>query len=81
MPRYFFHVVDGEFIPDSHGIECLNEGQVKGEAVRIVGEMLKSQGIDVWNTKHFDMFVCDDKNLTRFKLSFAAEELRQPEEN
>ena len=76
MSRYFFHVVNGEFIPDPHGMECSDEAKAKAEAVRIVGEMLKDQGIEMWKTKHFDMFVCDDKNQTLFKLSFAAEELR-----
>ena len=81
MPRYFFHVVNGEFIPDTHGMEFSEESQVKDQAVLIVGEMLRDQGIEIWKTKHFDMFVCNDKNQTRFKLSFAAEELRQPAEN
>ena len=76
MSRYFFHVVNGEFIPDPHGMECSDEAKAKAEAVRIVGEMLKDQGIEMWKTKHFDMFVCDDKNQTLFKLSFAADELR-----
>ena len=81
MPRYYFHVVNGEFIPDSEGVECVDEDAVKAEAVRITGAMIEDQGIELWNTKHFDMFVCDDKNLTRFKLSVAVEQLRQPGEN
>jgi hypothetical protein len=76
MPRYFFHVVNGEFIPDPDGVECANEDQVKAEAVRITGAMIEDQGIDLWKTQRFDMFVCDDKNHTQFKLSFAVEDLR-----
>jgi hypothetical protein len=44
MGRYFFHVVNGEFIPDPNGIECSDENEVKAGAVRIVGEILKDQG-------------------------------------
>ena len=77
MSRYYFHVVNGEFIPDTDGLECANEDEVKAEAVRITGAMIEDQGIELWNTRRFDMFVCDDKNQTRFKLSFAIEELRR----
>lgn len=81
MSRYYFHVVNGEFIPDPDGVECANDEAAKAEAVRITGAMIEDQGIELWNTKRFDMFVCDEKNQTRFKLSFALEELRQLSED
>lgn len=74
MARYFFHVVNGEFIPDSTGLECTSFDDVRDHAVRIAGEMLKDQGLLLWSTGHFDMFVCDEKNRTLLKLSFTAED-------
>jgi hypothetical protein len=73
MARYFFHVINSEFIPDSTGLDCSTEDDAKDHAVRIAGEMLKDQGLKLWNTGHYDMFVCDEKNRTRLKLSFTAE--------
>jgi hypothetical protein len=75
LPRYFFHVINGDFIPDSEGIECADGDQVKGEAVRIAGEMLRDQGIKLWRTGRYDMFVTDERNRTQLKLSFEAEDL------
>lgn len=75
MPRFFFHVVNGDFIPDQHGVECKDGDQVKAEAVRIAGEMLKDQGLQLWRTGRFNMFVTDERNKTQLKLSFQAEDL------
>jgi hypothetical protein len=76
MTKFFFHVVNGEFIPDTHGLECANLGEAKDNAVRIAGEMLRDQGLQLWRTGHFDMFVCDEKNRTNLRLSFVAEDLK-----
>jgi hypothetical protein len=76
MPRFFFHVFNGEFIPDHAGIDCPTLEEVKDNAVRISGEMLKDQGLQLWRTGHFDMFVCDEHNKTHFRLSFQAEDVR-----
>ena len=75
MARYFFHVVDGDFVPDSVGLDCKDATEVKVEAVKIAGAMIADQGAGVWTTGHLDMFVCDDKQKTHLKLSFVAEEL------
>lgn len=75
MTRFFFHVINGEFIPDADGLECATPEEVKDQAVRIAGEMLKDLGLQLWRTGHYDMFVCDDKNRTHLRLSFKAEDL------
>jgi hypothetical protein len=59
MPRFFFHVINGEFYPDQTGLECATPDEVKDNAVRIAGDMLKDQGLNLWKTGHYDMFVCD----------------------
>ena len=75
MPRYFFHVVDGDFIPDAEGVECESSEQLKDQAVRITGEMLLDQGASIWTTRHLDMFVTDENNRTHLRLSFVAEDM------
>lgn len=81
MARFFFHIVNGVFFPDHEGMECSTPEQVKDQAVRISGEMLQDQGLRLWETGRFDMFVCDAQNKTHFKLSFVAEDLRRDPNN
>ena len=38
--------------------------------------MLKDQGLKIWTTNRWYMFVTDEKNETHLKLSFDAEDLR-----
>jgi hypothetical protein len=75
MPKFFFHVVNGDFIPDTQGIKCKHLDEAKSQAVRVAGEMLRDQGLALWRTRHYDMFVCDEANKTRLKLSFTVEDL------
>ncbi len=37
--------------------------------------MLKDQGLKLWKTGRFYMFVADEQNKTRLKLAFDAEDL------
>lgn len=75
MSRFFFHVVNGSFMPDHEGMECSTTDEVKTEAVKAAGAMIHDQGSAVWNTGHWDMFVCDERNRTYLKLSFTVEDL------
>jgi len=76
MARYFFHIINGDFVPDQEGIECATADDVKAHAVRITGAMLKDQGLSLWQTGRYDMFVCDEQNKTHLRLSFHAEDLK-----
>lgn len=76
MPRYYFHVVNGDFFPDTEGMECATAEQIKAQAVEVAGSMLRDQGLMLWQTGRFDMFVCDEANKTHLRLSFKAEDLR-----
>lgn len=81
MARYFFHVINGEFIPDATGLECATSEDVKDHAVRIAGEMLKDLGLQLWQTGYYDMFVCDEQNRTHLRLSFKAEDLTRSKDS
>ena len=48
MPRYFFHVHDGSERPDTEGTELAGMGQVRSEAVRLTGEILRDMGGRFW---------------------------------
>lgn len=75
MPRYYFHVVNGEFLPDTEGHECSSDEQVKAEAAEAAGAMIREQGLHLWKTGSWIMFVCDEQNRTLLKLQFDAEDL------
>ena len=70
MARYFFHVVNGAFNPAEEGVEWANADGVKAQAAKATGEMLTDQGINIWTTKRFHIFVTDEQ-----KLAFDAEDL------
>ena len=75
MPRYYFHVVNGEFLPDTEGVECPTLEEAKEQAVIAAGAMLKDQGLKVWKTRRYYMFVANEKNETCLKLAFDVEDL------
>jgi hypothetical protein len=50
MPRYFFHVVNGAFMPDTVGHECISGDDVKREAAEAAGAMIREQGLHLWKT-------------------------------
>ena len=75
MSRFFFHIVDGQFVPDAIGIECATKVQVKTHAIQIAGEMIKELASAEWKANRLDLFVCDENNNTHLKLSFLAEDI------
>jgi hypothetical protein len=75
LPRYFFHVVNGEFLPDAVGHLCASDDDVKAEAARAAGAMISEQGLQLWKTGSWIMFVCDEQNRTLLKLQFDAADL------
>lgn len=43
MPLYFFHVYDGNSMPDDTGTEFVDVGAAKAEAIRFAGQLLKER--------------------------------------
>jgi len=75
MSRYYFHVINGEFITDREGHECASLDEAKRYAVVVAGEMLKDQGLRIWKTRRYDMFVVDENGQTRLRVAFNVEDL------
>lgn len=70
MPRYFFHVCDGEDYPDLHGTELPDVNAARKEAVRFGGALLSDHGEKFWNSGEWTMRVTNEDDLTLFQLTF-----------
>lgn len=72
MPRYFFHVCDGEDFVDLQGTELPDLTAARREALRFAGSLLAEQHDRFWATGEWRMRVTDERDLTQFELTFFA---------
>jgi hypothetical protein len=72
MPRFFFHIHDGQFLPDREGTELLNLREAKVQAVRLAGELLRDGNEAFWDGEEWQLEVTDEKGLVLFTLDFIA---------
>jgi hypothetical protein len=71
MPRYFFHVDDGEFIPDHEGVELPDLAAAQSEAVAASGAMLQDLDGEFWKrSSSWQMHVTDEADQLLFTLQF-----------
>ena len=75
MERYYFHVIDGQFLADEVGTMFPNVAAVRVEALVASGEMLRDLGRRAWAGSEWQMHVTDEANETVLKLSFSTESL------
>jgi hypothetical protein len=73
MPRYFFHVEDGNSQPDRDGTELRDADEAREQAVTAAGEALKDTGRSFWNSGEWVMHVVDETGETVCRLRFSAE--------
>jgi hypothetical protein len=77
MPRYYFHLEDGQLLLDDTGLDLADVAAVQNEAVRASAELLKGwPSATLWNGTPWRMWVTDSpkgegKNF--FTLRFSAE--------
>ena len=74
MPRYFFHVDGGSEQPDTEGTE-LGMGQVRSEAVRLTGEILRDMGGRFWDHAAWTLTVTDETGADVLSLHVPGNEL------
>ena len=74
MPLYFFHVVDGEFLVDARGTECVDMAEVRAQAIHTAGAILIERSDKVASGLEWQMHVTDETSKTVFKIRFSAEE-------
>lgn len=60
MPRYFFNTVDGRRHPDEDGTDLPDLEAVRRRATLVIGELLKEQPADLWNTGRLRLEVADE---------------------
>ena len=78
MPRYFFHVDGGSEQPDTEGTE-LGMGQVRSEAVRLTGEILRDMDDRFWDHPEWTLTVTDQTGAKVLGLQVSANaRLREP---
>lgn len=59
MPMYFFNTVDGRRYPDEDGSDMPDFAAVRAKATRLIGELLKEQPEDLWDTGRLRVEVTD----------------------
>jgi len=73
MPRYFFHVIDGREIIDREGLELSGLKEVRAEAIRTAGAILRDEGDKFWNGTEWHMNVTDAAGQSVLKIRFSAD--------
>ena len=74
MTRYFFNIVDGQFIVDSEGTLCATLADMRQLAIRTAGAMLEDMAGHFPEGVEWQMHVTDESRNTVLKLRFSAEE-------
>ncbi|MDB5444653.1 MAG: hypothetical protein JWP73_3029 [Phenylobacterium sp.] len=60
MARYFFNTVDGRRYPDEEGADLPDINAVRTKATLVIGELLKEQPADLWDTGRLRLEVADE---------------------
>ncbi len=73
MPRFFFHIRDGTYLPDTEGTELPNIEAARIQAVRASGEANRDLGVKFWDYKgEWEMNVTDEGGNKVVTLKFSA---------
>jgi hypothetical protein len=67
-------VIDGKFLVDEEGTECLGVTQVREEAIATAGAILKDYAAHFPSGMEWQMHVTNEDKVTVFKLRFSLEE-------
>lgn len=68
MPRYFFHIHDGQSSMDMDGTELANLRTARHEAVRFAGGVLRDESRSFWDSPDWRLEVTDAAGLILFAL-------------
>jgi hypothetical protein len=72
MPRYFFHVHDGQSSIDRDGTELASLQEAREEAVRLSGQMLRERAARFWEGEKWRLDVASPADVPLFTLIVAA---------
>jgi hypothetical protein len=74
MPRYFFNVIDGEFLVDDDGTDCANMKAARNQAITTADAILRDKGGRYPVGEEWQMYVTDEGQKTVLKLRFSVDE-------
>jgi hypothetical protein len=74
MPRYFFHIYDGQPDLDLEGTELADIYLAQSEAIRMSGEVMRDLGAKFWDGREWRLEVTDAEDRKFFIIHFSAEE-------
>jgi hypothetical protein len=72
MPRYFFHVHDGQDFPDDEGTVLANPEAACAESMIAAAEMLRDAALSLWTGEEWTMHVVDEAGQPICDLKFSA---------
>lgn len=70
MPRFYFHVHDGQSLLDTEGSPMLDARAARIAALRFAGEILKDDACRISSNGGFRIEVTDDASHSVLRLSF-----------
>lgn len=73
MPRYFFHIADGQTFCDDVGTELPSLVEARQEAIATFGDLVKNR--DEWKSKEWRMVIADPEGRILLTLNMSVEEV------
>jgi hypothetical protein len=74
MPRYFFHVDDGNSTRDGEGLYLADIEVAKCEAIKMAGRIICDAAADFWGRSEWSMTVTNEVGLALFTLQVVGTE-------
>jgi hypothetical protein len=76
VPKYFFHVHDGQEFPDDEGTDLADDNVARAEAVILSGEILRDLAGNFWNFEDWRLVVMveDGREVCHLTITAAAPE-------
>ncbi|QQR39700.1 DUF6894 family protein [Devosia rhizoryzae] len=71
MPRYFFHVRDGQYAPDLSGTLCESDEHARSEAILWAIAMISELGSQFFDIRGWQMRVEEEGGRQLFTLYFS----------
>ena len=72
MPRYFFHVRDGQEYLDTNGSELADVAAARQHSVEVATQLLGAPSLEFLNGEDWHLHVEDDSGRVLFRLNFQA---------
>ena len=74
MARYFFHIQNGQEVPDETGTLLNSIADVRREAMMTVSDVLRGYEDEPWKRTDWSLRVTDEAGTSLFTLRFSMKE-------